>query len=334
MEGNRITSWVATSFEHIAYGTDDEEDSSGFVELGRQGLHIFVLCSDPMVVWPVDIVPFLRYLPSWLPGMGFKRKADEWRNGAVKDLVDRPFENAIRKMKNGNSAPCLVNRVLGDQSPETFDSQDLEILKHSAMNVYLGGFDTMTSIVCSFFLSMILHPTVQKRGQAEVDAVTQRLRLPTFADRPSLPYVDCIMKELIRWAVPTPLVFPHVQDPERDASVDGWFIPRGSMILVNAGAILQDADLYEDPLEFRPERFLDDKLLDPFTVAFGYGRRQCIGIHFVEKCLWITIATTLATLDVRGPADSGARQPRAEWTGGPLRLPLPFDASFEVRTSL
>ena len=63
----------------------------------------------------------------------------------------------------------------------------------------------MTSITTSFFLAMILFPEVQARGQKEVEVVTHGLRLPTFADRPALPYVDFIMKELIRWAVPTPL---------------------------------------------------------------------------------------------------------------------------------
>ena len=62
----------------------------------------------------------------------------------------------------------------------------------------------MKSIVLSLYLSLVLNPEVQKRGQQEVDGVTRGVRLPTFADRPSLPFIDCIMKEIIRWAVPVP----------------------------------------------------------------------------------------------------------------------------------
>lgn len=46
---------------------------------------------------------------------------------------------------------------------------------------------------------MTLYPEVMRRAQAELDAVVGRGRLPTFADRPNLPYVDAIVKEALRW---------------------------------------------------------------------------------------------------------------------------------------
>ena len=51
------------------------------------------------------------------------------------------------------------------------------------------------SIVSSFFFIMALHPEVQAHGQKEIDAVTSGLRLPTFADRLALPYIECILKK-------------------------------------------------------------------------------------------------------------------------------------------
>lgn len=62
----------------------------------------------------------------------------------------------------------------------------------------------MTSIVTSFVLAMVLHPEVQTRGYKEIDELTHGLRLPTFSDKVNLPYVDCIVKELLRWATPAP----------------------------------------------------------------------------------------------------------------------------------
>lgn len=52
---------------------------------------------------------------------------------------------------------------------------------------------------------MLLHPDAQKRAQAELDSVVGRERLPTFADRAALPYVEAIVKETFRWQPVTPL---------------------------------------------------------------------------------------------------------------------------------
>ena len=54
------------------------------------------------------------------------------------------------------------------------------------------------SMLCAVFLAMSLYPEVQKKAQQEIDAVVGSDRLPDFADRDSLPYVDAIMKEVMR----------------------------------------------------------------------------------------------------------------------------------------
>ena len=56
----------------------------------------------------------------------------------------------------------------------------------------------------SLFLVLVLYPQVQKRAQAELDAVIGRDRLPTLDDRPRLPYIEALCKELLRWNMVTP----------------------------------------------------------------------------------------------------------------------------------
>jgi cytochrome P450 len=57
----------------------------------------------------------------------------------------------------------------------------------------------------SLFLALLLHPEVQKKAQDEIDAVTGRLRFPNFEDRPRLPFVDALCKEILRWRPAAPL---------------------------------------------------------------------------------------------------------------------------------
>jgi len=83
----------------------------------------------------------------------------------------------------------------------------------------------------SFLLAMTMYPEVQKKCQAELDAVVGNDRLPTFADRDSLPYLATTLKEVIRWGPTTPLGAPHCV--EQDDVHNGYFIPKGSIIMPN-----------------------------------------------------------------------------------------------------
>lgn len=65
-------------------------------------------------------------------------------------------------------------------------------------------FETVSSMY-SLFLALVLYPHVQRRAQAELDLVIGRDRLPTFDDRPHLPYIEALCKELVRWQMVTPL---------------------------------------------------------------------------------------------------------------------------------
>ena len=78
---------------------------------------------------------------------------------------------------------------------------------------------------------MILHPEVQQRAQAELDSVIGLNRLPNFDDRKSLPYINALCKEVLRWHPSLPLAFPH--RVLQDDIYGDYFIPGGSVIVGN-----------------------------------------------------------------------------------------------------
>jgi cytochrome P450 len=65
-------------------------------------------------------------------------------------------------------------------------------------------FQTVSSMSALFF-ALVLFPEVQKRAQAELDSVISRDRLPTYDDKPRLPYIEAMSKELLRWHMVTPM---------------------------------------------------------------------------------------------------------------------------------
>ena len=91
------------------------------------------------------------------------------------------------------------------------------------------------STIQTFFLAMALYPDVQRKAQAELDAVVGSHRLPDFGDRASLPYVDAIVREALRWMPVAPLGLTH--STLEDDEFEGWFVPRGTMLIPNIWSV-------------------------------------------------------------------------------------------------
>ena len=75
---------------------------------------------------------------------------------------------------------------------------------------------------------MTIYPDIQKRAQDEIDRVIGQTRLPKLDDRPSLPYIEAIYRELLRFAPPVPLAIPH--GLTEDDYYKGYFIPKGTSL--------------------------------------------------------------------------------------------------------
>jgi cytochrome P450 len=148
--------------------------------------------------------------------------------------------------------------------------------------------------------AMIAHPEVQRCAQAELDTVVGRSRTPTFSDAPGLPYIQAIVKEVLRWRPVLALAFPHTST--EDDWYEGMFIPKGTLCLTNLWHCHHDPSAYgDDAAAFRPERFLDTNgeiISGPAETreeghsAYGFGRRACVGKHLANESLFIYIATT------------------------------------------
>lgn len=85
--------------------------------------------------------------------------------------------------------------------------------------------------ICIRLVSAILHPECVKKAQAELDAVVGRSRMPTFDDESSLPYVQAMIKESLRWRVVAPIGLAHATT--EDDMYMGYKIPKGSTVWGN-----------------------------------------------------------------------------------------------------
>ncbi|KJA21666.1 hypothetical protein HYPSUDRAFT_687551 [Hypholoma sublateritium FD-334 SS-4] len=272
-----------------------------------------------------------RHLPAWFPGAGFKRLALEARKVAF-EMRDIPLAAVQKQMKEGLAPNCVTATVLETcQSKEEFD-----VLAGAAATGYAAGAETTASYLAMFFQAMLLYPDVQRKAKQEIDAVIGSERLITFNDQSSLPYIEALCREVMRWRQVLPLSVAHASTS--DNLYKGYYIPKGATVVSNVWAIAHDPKKYPDPHIFNPSRFFDQdgKLNDDHVgYVFGFGRRICPGRHLASATIWLAIATVLQNFDIQNKKDSdGHESPiTEEHTDGFVIHPLPFECSIVLRSA-
>ncbi|KAI0253714.1 cytochrome P450 [Lactifluus subvellereus] len=251
----------------------------------------------------VNHLPFLRHIPSWVPRLNYESLARIGRELGQR-MMDEPINFVKNAMQEGTAAPSLAREHL--QEMEELDGPERQTREGIIKETLGSMFQVQTvSAMSSLFLALTLYPEVQKRAQAELDSVVSRDRLPTFDDRPRLPYIEALCKEVLRWNMVTPMALPHASS--KDDIYKGFFIPKGSVMFANTWAILHDPESYPEPETFNPNRFLNDDGTfqdDPTIVlAFGVGKRICPGRHFAEATLFMVAASVLSVYNVTKARD-------------------------------
>ncbi|KAL7280060.1 hypothetical protein ACG7TL_006475 [Trametes sanguinea] len=238
-------------------------------------------CTDDTLTGghPIEFLPWLRHVPDWAPGAGFKRKLAQCK-AAVTYAKEDPFARMVAAMDQGTAGSCSLSLLLARIEDDTYMGDRkhyVDLVKNVGLIAFEAGSDTSYSSLLGFFLAMSLHPEVQRKAQAELDTVVGPESLPDFEDRDALPYTNAIIRETLRWHNVLPLSIPH--RTVKDDEIDGFFIPAGTVLIPNTWAMLRDPAAYDRPEQFNPDRFirdgkLDTSVRDPAAYVFGYGRRR------------------------------------------------------------
>lgn len=329
---NRI---VAETVVKFAYGRLGDEQGRDYIQLNNRITDIITLGLQGYVV---DLFPSLRYLPSWLPGMKFKRDAARWRQ-EIRQQESTVFESA--KASTLSNDPEVVSsfvfkklQELYDKHNETNDPKQLRdeemTLARSALAIFIGGVETTQNTTESFVCAMALSPLVQKKAQDEIDRVIGSGRFPTFNDQQNLPYIHAVVLETLRWHPVASSGVPHAS--RQDDTFSGYFIPKGTTAIVNAWGISRDSKYYPNPSVFDPERHLrQPPELDPREFVFGFGRRTCPGKDLAFQQVWIMVASILWAFRLVGDDDLSLVEDANRFSLSSLSQPMPFKCTFIPR---
>lgn len=119
-----------------------------------------------------------------------------------------------------------------------------------------------------------------------------------------LPYLQNIFKETLRLYPAAPLLGAH--EASDDCTIGGYDVPRGTIVLVNAWAMHRDPTLWDDPLNFKPERF-DNGGGEGFNTykftPFGTGRRACPGAGLAQRVVCLALGTLIQCFEWKRVTD-------------------------------
>uniref|UniRef100_A0A0E0KP51 Cytochrome P450 n=1 Tax=Oryza punctata TaxID=4537 RepID=A0A0E0KP51_ORYPU len=206
---------------------------------------------------------------------------------AAADSKSCTLDDLLRLQKEGGSPIPITN----------------EVIVVLLMDLFAGGTDTASTTLIWAMAELIRSPRVMAKVQAEMRQAFQGKNTIPEDDLAQLSYFKMVIKETLRLHCPLPLLSPR--KCRETCKVMGYNVPKGTSAFVNVWAICRDSKYWEDPEEFKPERFeknnMEFKGSNFEFLPFGSGRRTCPGINLGMANVELALANLLYHFDWKLP---------------------------------
>ncbi|KAL5975957.1 hypothetical protein ACLOJK_020286 [Asimina triloba] len=178
------------------------------------------------------------------------------------------------------------------------------------LDVFVAGVAT-TALGMEWALAeLVNNPRVLQKAREEIESVVGKHRLVEESDIPNLPYVQAVIKETLRLHPTDPII---MRESIQDCNVGGYHIPSKTGVFINVWAVGRDPSYWDKPLEFLPERFIDEKGRSQIDLRgqhyhflpFGSGRRGCPGTTLALQMIETTIAGIVQCFDMKVNGNGG-----------------------------
>ncbi|KAL1547503.1 labd-13Z-ene-9,15,16-triol synthase, chloroplastic-like [Salvia divinorum] len=234
----------------------------------------------------------------------------ERQMGKVVDSLDKILEEFISQheklsgsMVKNEGRKDFLQIVLEHKEKKDSDLPTLsrDQIKSLLAEIISGGSDTSATTVEFAMSELLNNPKAMEKAQKELSEVVGMDKIVEESHLPKLNFLNAVIKETLRLHPPVPLLVPRV--PFQTTTVGGYTIPKGTKILLHVWAIQRDPSIWDNPGEFKPERFLlgsrslDFKGNNFEFIPFGSGRRMCPGLPLAERMVAYFLASFLHSFD-------------------------------------
>ncbi|CAG7785712.1 unnamed protein product [Allacma fusca] len=244
------------------------------------------------------------------------------------EFFGKVIEEHRRTMQVGQPRDFID--ALLEESGKLRDFQEIDLYT-TLMDLFIGGTETTsTTLVWSFFF-LAQHPETQEKLANEILTVVGN-RDVMLSDKLRLPYVEATILEIMRLSHIAPNAAPHAVT--QDLIFKGFYLPKNTVVLPNFYAGLMSTEIWGDPDNFRPERFLtpDGKSLvrNKAWMPFGVGKRSCLGESLARDEIFLFLTNLVQQVRVSMPDDEPLHSFEGILNGGTL-TPEPHRIIFNNR---
>ncbi|KAL4566313.1 hypothetical protein LXL04_030427 [Taraxacum kok-saghyz] len=260
---------------------------------------------------PSDAIPALR----WLDIGGYEKEMKKLAK-VLDDIIEGWLQDHKKKMssttqhidegENQVFMAALLSRVQ-EAFKENIHGFSIDaMVKATCVAVVVAAMDTTTATLIWTLALLVNNPNVLKKAQEELENHVGKDRMVEESDLNNLVYLQAIIKESMRLYPALPLSVPH--ESTEDCIIGGYTVPKGTRLFVNFWKIQHDPEIWEDPFEFKPERFLTgEKEIDVKghnfeLIPFGSGRRICLGLSVAMKAMQLILASLIHAYDFQNPS--------------------------------
>lgn len=237
----------------------------------------------------LDVMPWLR----------FGQNKETRRLETALNVRDRLWDNLAKQYGTFSE-----KSVIGHMQSLINENSDIDddTAKECFTNLILAGVDTTATALTCLILILMQNQDLQTRMQEEINGVFPEGVFPSLSKRQQTPFTEAVILELLRYISHVPLAVPH--STLENATICGYHIDANATIYINLWALHHDECIWPDPWKFDPGRFLDNDgaILSPLhpkrkrMLAFGAGRRVCLGESLAKNRLYLFVTALLQRL--------------------------------------
>lgn len=210
------------------------------------------------------------------------------------------------------------------------NSFTISMLRGNIPSLFGAGGSTVRTTIEWALLTMAAYPDVQKRIQAEIDDVIGHERTPFWMDHSSMPFTESVLMEIQRWKTVVPVNL--VRYGLEDETVQGYYIPKGTIVFANLWEVHHDPRYWENPDDFIPERFLSEDKASvnkhPCYMPFTIGKRACPGESLAVMEVFLYFTSILQKFEVFPPNGTTVN---FDASLGVIYEPLPYKLRLVLR---